>query len=134
MDTLKQQISDPPFVVVVDDDKGVRTGLCNLLRSAGYRAGSYATAETFLDTIDTQPTDCLILDFQLEGMTGAELYERLRERRMDFPIILVSGHVDLSEYSQQAGSGHTVFLHKPIDADALLRHVDRFIHVSRPAR
>src|SRR5882724_5390560 len=64
-------------ISVVDDDESIRDSTKALLRSAGYQAATFASAELFLDSGALAETDCVILDIRMPGMDGLELQRRL---------------------------------------------------------
>jgi FixJ family two-component response regulator len=104
---------------VVDDERHVREAIENLLKSAGFRAEGFASAEDFLHAPPFAETLCVVLDMQLPGMSGLQLQRRLCELGMRMPIIFVSatdGH--LREQALRAGA--LAFLEKPFLDEELL--------------
>ena len=68
-------MSENPLIAVVDDDASLRGALRNLLRSVGYRAAVFASAEEFLQASQLQATACVIVDVRMPGMSGLELQQ-----------------------------------------------------------
>jgi FixJ family two-component response regulator len=111
---------DPPTVFVVDDDPSVRRGLERLLRSAGYRAETFASAREFLERGDAQAGGCLVLDVRMPGQSGLELHEVLTTAGYSLPVIFITGHGDIPMAVRAIKAGAVDFLPKPFDDEALL--------------
>ena len=67
-----------PLIHIVDDDEAYRAALARLLQASGYRVALYASAAQLLETPPPDAAGCILLDIQMEGLTGLELQERLR--------------------------------------------------------
>jgi FixJ family two-component response regulator len=81
-------------IAIVEDDAGVRTALVQLLRSAGFTALSFATAEEFLEGRRNGNVDCLIADVNLPGMTGVALVQTLASGGSGPPAVIMTGRDD----------------------------------------
>jgi FixJ family two-component response regulator len=114
---------DPPTVFVVDDDPSVRRGLERLLRSAGYRAETFASAREFLERGDAEAGGCLVLDVRMPGQSGLELYEVLTTAGHAIPVIFITGHGDIPMAVRAIKAGAVDFLPKPFDDEVLLEAV-----------
>jgi len=119
MDT-KTKIYNVPLVSIVDDDISVRRSTKRLLRSAGFRAEAYASADEFLTSGRTEETACLILDLRMPGMNGLQLQRRLAEGSNAVPIIFLSAHSSANDEREALQAGAVQFLQKPVDTEALL--------------
>ncbi len=109
------------FVVsIVDDDVSVRRSTRRLLRSSGFRAEAYASAEEFLDSKSAAETACLILDLRMPAMNGLELQRRLAQNGDHVPIIFLSAHASEEDERSALRAGAVQFLRKPISKEALL--------------
>jgi FixJ family two-component response regulator len=113
----------PPTVFVVDDDPSVRRGLERLLRSAGYRAETFASAREFLQRGDPNAGGCLVLDVRMPGQSGLELYDVLATAGHSIPVIFITGHGDIPMAVRAIKAGAVDFLPKPFDDEALLEAV-----------
>src|ERR1700741_409530 len=82
-------------VYIVDDDEAVRDSLSVLLESRTYAVKSFGSAPEFLTAAPSLPLGCLIVDIRMPGMDGLELQQRLIERALDFPLIVITGHGDV---------------------------------------
>src|SRR5438128_11932033 len=87
-------IDSPIFVV--DDDASVREALGSLIRSAGWRVETFATAQEFLARPRAEGPSCSVLDVQLPGLSGLDLQQELAKTEVQMPIILLTGHGDIA--------------------------------------
>ena len=120
------------IVFVVDDDVSVRESLELLLRTAGWRAETFASAQEFLCRPRPAVPCCLVLDVTLPGLSGLDLQKRLAERT-DMPIIFITGHGDVPMTVQAMKAGAAEFLTKPFKDDVLLDAIRSAIERSRAA-
>ncbi|HWA37664.1 MAG TPA: response regulator [Burkholderiales bacterium] len=110
-------------VYVVDDDEAVRDALGMLLRTAGLRVETYASANEFLEHARPSPPACIVLDIRMPGMSGTALQERLAGRAERLPILFVTGHGDVPMAVEAMKKGAYDFIEKPFDDRRLLRQV-----------
>ena len=108
-----------PLIAIVDDDHGMRQSLARLLKSAGFRAETFISAEDYLAASEHEDIGCIILDIALPGMNGFELKRRLAADHKRLPIVFVS-HDEPEVRSEAAEVGALAFLGKPFDAGSLL--------------
>src|SRR5438876_12457265 len=87
-----KKIPEDIVVSIVDDDASVRRSTRRLLRSSGFRAEAFASAEEFLDSESAGATACLILDLRMPGMNGLELQRRRAQNGNPLPVIFLSAH------------------------------------------
>lgn len=123
-----------PVVYIVDDDPSLRTALGRLVRAAGYRVETFATAGAFLGRPPTEEPGCLVLDVRLPGPSGLELQEALAARGEELPIIFLTGHGDVPMTARAMKAGAVDFLTKPVDRRALVDAVQRAIARHRQAQ
>jgi FixJ family two-component response regulator len=107
-------------VFVVDDDPSVRRGLERLLRTAGHRVESFASAREFLERPEHDGPRCLVLDVRMPGQSGLDLHDRLVASGRDIPVIFITGHADVPMAVRAMKSGAIDFLSKPFDDAELL--------------
>jgi len=112
-------------VYVVDDDEAVRDSLQWLLEGNSYRVRSFASAEDFLSEFEPDGVGCLVLDVRMPGMSGLELQAELVTRKVDLPIVFVTGHGDVPMAVAAMKSGASDFIEKPFDQAALKSVVER---------
>jgi len=118
-------------VVIVEDDSSMSVALDRILRLGGYRSRAFASAEALLATDAAGEAACLVLDVQLEGMTGFELYEHLRATSTARPVIFMSARDDVASRRRAAAVGAVVFLAKPFSGRSLLDAVGRALSDSQ---
>ena len=107
-------------VSIVDDDASVRRSTRRLLRSSGFRAEAFASAEEFLESKSAAKTACLILDLRMPGMNGLELQRRLTQNGDPVPVIFLSAHASEEDERSVLRAGAVQFLRKPTSEEALL--------------
>jgi FixJ family two-component response regulator len=112
-----------PIISIVDDDESVRESLQSLLRSAGFAAVVFASAEEFLNSEHLHHTDCLILDIRMPGMSGLELQRQMAASGNKTPVIFITAHGDQETRTQALKNGAVEYLLKPFSEDALLNAI-----------
>lgn len=111
-------------VFIVDDDEAIRDALTWLLQSRGVQAQAFASAEEFLVQWHPSMAGCLLLDIRMSGMSGLDLFERLREVQSRLPVIFLTGHGDVPMAVGALKRGARDFVEKPFNDNEL---VDRVI-------
>jgi FixJ family two-component response regulator len=117
-------MANSPLISVVDDDDSVRESLRGLIRSVGFAAAVFASAEEFLNSDHLRNTDCLILDVRMPGMNGLELQRRLAASHMSIPVIFITAHGDEEVRSRALNGGAVDYLLKPFSEEALLNAIN----------
>lgn len=120
-------MTEQPTVFVVDDDEAVRKGLDLLLRSIGLSVETFGSAQEFLDRYEPTRPGCLVLDVRMPGMSGLELEEKLAEKGIFLPIIIITGHGDVPMAVKALKLGAFDFLEKPFRDQVLLDCIQRAI-------
>lgn len=114
-----------PFVIgIIDDDPGIRKAMERLLRSEGFSVRAYPTARKFLDEMESDDLDCLILDLAMPGESGIELQRDLIESGNRVPIIFLTGEGDIPSSVTAMKAGAVDFLTKPVDDAELFRALE----------
>ena len=113
--------SAAPLVCIVDDDASMADSTRFLVRSFGFRAQAFLSAQEFLDSGLVEETNCLILilDLRMPGMDGLELQRNLASANRRIPIIFISARANEEERIQAIAGGAVDFLLKPFSEDAL---------------
>ena len=124
--------TDTPVVFVVDDDVSVRESLELLIRSAGWKPETFASAETFLERERIDGPSCLVLDVTLPNLSGLDLQKRI-VGRVDMPIIFITGYGDVPSTVEAMKAGAVEFLTKPFGDDVLRNAIGQAIERSRAA-
>jgi DNA-binding NtrC family response regulator len=116
-------------IYVVDDDVSVREGLESLIRSAGLRAETFASAQEFLARPQSEVPSCLVLDVEMPGLSGLDLQEKLVKADIQIPIIFLTGHGNIPMTVRAIKGGAQEFLTKPFNdedlLDAIRQAIDR---------
>jgi FixJ family two-component response regulator len=111
------------LISVVDDDESIRRTTTLLIKSFGFRAAAFESAESFLKSAELHETSCLILDVQMPGMDGLELQSKLAAAGFGIPIIFITGHEDKESRGRAMQAGAIAFLGKPFTDEQLLQTV-----------
>ena len=109
----------------------MRASLEALLETAGYRVVSFETGVAFLDFPSPEAGACVLLDIKMPGVDGLEVQRLLNERRVSLPVIIVTGHGDISMAVQAMRAGAIDFIEKPVMRDRLLEGVAGAIAIGR---
>ena len=131
---MRKSPESSAVVAIVDDDISAREGLQSLIRSAGWRAETFASAHEFLARPGVEAPSCLILDLQLPGLSGLDLQKRMAEANLDIPIVFLTGHGNIPASVQAIKAGAMEFLTKPVDDQDLLRAIQEAIECDRRTR
>ena len=109
-----------PMIAIVDDDESVREATKGLIRSLGYAAATFASADEFLHSGRIQQTDCLITDVQMPGLSGVDLQTRLTAEGHRLPIIFMTAFPDERIRGRALGAGACGYLSKPFSDESLI--------------
>lgn len=115
------------FVYIVDDDEAVRDSLKWLLEGNGYSVKVFENAEQLLNTQAGQEhslTGCLILDVRMPGITGIELHDELLTKKINIPVIFITGHGSVTLAVKSMKKGAIDFLEKPFSEEEICKLVD----------
>ena len=112
-----------PVVHIIDDDEAVRDSLAFLLDCADLAVRSYASAVAFLEELPDLDRACVITDVRMPEMSGVELVQRLKERGVTAPVIVITGHADVPLAIQAMKAGVADFIEKPFSDDTILAAV-----------
>ena len=107
-----------PLICIIDDDEPVRVATAGLIKSLGYRANTFASADEFLRSPDVSEASCLILDVQMPRMSGIELQRVLRAKGVGTPIIFITAFPE--EKSRSPDDASSFMLSKPLDSNVLV--------------
>jgi two-component system, LuxR family, response regulator FixJ len=112
------------LVHVVDDDEGIRQSIGFMLRKAGYTVETYALGTTFLTAVSRETPGCVLLDIRMPDMDGLEVQARLSGRGISIPVVMLTGHGDVTLAVRAIKAGAVEFLEKPFERAALLEAID----------
>ncbi len=119
------------LVCVVDDDPSVRRALRRLLKSAGYVAELFASAEDYCAREIFSGPICLVLDVRMPGLNGLDLQHALERRGACEQIVFITGHGDVPTCKKAMKNGAVDFLTKPFESDELIGAVERSLARAR---
>jgi FixJ family two-component response regulator len=108
------------MIAIVDDDESFRRATASFVRSLGYVAAAFGSAEAFLTSDRIRDTDCLISDVQMPGMTGIELQGQLIARGHDLPVIFVTAFPEVKTKGRALAAGAVGYLDKPFSDQTLI--------------
>ena len=123
-----------PIIALVDDDPSVRRGLERLIRSMGWKAETFASAQEFLARVGLEAPSCVVLDLQMPGLTGLELQKQMAEVGLETPIVFLTGHGNIPATVQAMKAGAIEFLTKPVEEQDLLKAIHEAIERDRRTR
>jgi len=106
-------LNTEPTVYIIDDDPDARRALGALVGTMNVRMETYASAGEFLDRFDSSSHGCMLVDLRLSDINGLALLERLRERKVRLPVIMISAYADVPTAVRAMKTGAVDFLEKP---------------------
>ncbi|WP_026614355.1 response regulator transcription factor [Ensifer aridi] len=109
-----------PLISIIDDDQAMRAALVRLIRSLGYVARGFASAEEFIEAGVMPGCSCVVTDVQMPGMSGIHLTRLLAERQSQVPVILITARSEPGLEEVALASGAVAFFRKPIDTTAFI--------------
>ena len=113
------------MIAIVDDDESFRKAITSFVRSLGYIATAFASAEAFLKSDSMQDVDCVITDVQMPGMTGIELQGHLVAQGRQLPIIFMTAFPEMKARARALTAGAVGFLEKPFSDQKLMSCLDQ---------
>jgi FixJ family two-component response regulator len=117
-------LPEPVVISIVDDDESVREATKGLVRSLGYTAATFESAEEFLNSERRYDTSCVIADVQMPGLSGVEMQRRLIEEGHDLPMIFVTAFPEDRVRATALEAGAVGFLSKPFNEEHLIGCLD----------
>jgi len=115
------------MISIIDDDRSVREAVKSLIRSLGYEAVTFASAEEYLGADSDRNSECIITDVQMPGMTGIDLQDRLIADGYRRPIILMSALSAEDAGADASTTAASRFLKKPFSDERLIDCLDRVL-------
>ena len=112
------------MISIVDDDEAIREATESLVRSLGYPAATFASAEEFLRSDSVGNTSCLITDVEMPGLSGMGLQRRLAARGIDMPTIFITAFPEEEARARVMTAGAVGYLGKPFSEASLLECLD----------
>lgn len=125
---------DAPLVYVVGDDPALRDSLRYLLESVGLRTLAFADTEVFLTAYQPDHPGCLLLDIRIPGRNDLSSQQLLRDRGIDVPVVIITGHGDVTMAVTAMKQGALDFIEKPFNDQLLLDCVHNALAEDRARR
>jgi two-component system nitrogen regulation response regulator NtrX len=122
---------DVSSILIVDDEAGVRSSLGGVLRDEGYAVDAVDTGEACLDQVGRRPYEVVLLDIWLPGIDGLVTLERLRDRRVDAQVIMISGHANIESAVKATKLGAFDFIEKPLSLEKTVLSVRNALRQGR---
>ncbi len=116
-------------VCLVDDDAAVRNAFKLLMKSAGINLIAFSSAQEYLAGFEPKNVGCIILDVRMPGMSGLELYDILRQRRVHIPIIILTGHADVHLAVEAVKAGALDVIEKPFNHELILERIHKAFEI-----
>lgn len=113
------------IVYIIEDDDDGRLATQMLLELSGWRVPAFSSAEEYLAAFDDQQPGCLLIDYRMPGMSGMQLVQLLRERGINWPVVMLSGHAEPPTIEAALAAGVSEFLLKPVVSAELRNCVRR---------
>ncbi|MFT3723259.1 MAG: response regulator [Hyphomonadaceae bacterium] len=111
-----------PSITIIDDDDSLRAALVGLVRSLGYNASGFASAEEFLAALPV--SDCIVTDIQMPGLSGIDLKNELVRKGHATPVIMITARGDAGLEQRARASGASCFLKKPFETSELVMCIE----------
>jgi FixJ family two-component response regulator len=113
-----------PLIAVVDDDFSVRKALAHLLTVKSYATTTFGSAKEFLNSLEQQTPNCLVLDLHMPDWGGLDLQHHLLRSGISIPTVIITAHDEIGLRERCSNAGAAAFLVKPISVDALIAAID----------
>ena len=116
---------DLPVVHLVDDDAAIRRSAGFMLKTSGYQVRSYESGVELLKGHGDLTDGCILLDIRMPGMDGLDVQQALKERGVTLPVIIMTGHGDVSLAVRAMKAGAIDFIEKPFEKAMLLGAIEQ---------
>jgi FixJ family two-component response regulator len=85
-------VTQAPLIAIVDDDDAIRRALSRLLGASGFKVTTFNSGQAFIDSLTGQRPDCVVMDFQMPGLTGGDVQRLLMLAGISLPIIIMTAY------------------------------------------
>ena len=117
-------MTDTKKIYLIDDEEAIRHSASFMLRHAGFAVDTYSNGPDFLSGLDNDVQGCVLLDVRMPEMDGLTVLSRIRDVSATLPVIILTGHGDVSTAVAAMKNGATDFLEKPFEKTAILKSID----------
>lgn len=118
-------MSEQRLVHLVDDDEAIRRSAGFMLKTSGFRVQTYESGDRLLKNTGSLYSGCVLLDIRMPGMDGLEVQQALKERGVGLPVVIMTGHGDVTLAVQAMKTGAVDFIEKPFEKAVLLGAIDQ---------
>ncbi|KRA64933.1 two-component system response regulator [Caulobacter sp. Root656] len=108
------------MIHIVDDEEAIRRSAGFMLKTSGYAVSTYASGDAFLQAAKDAEPGCVLLDVRMPGMDGLEVQKVMAERGVAMPVVVLTGHGDISVAVRAMKGGAVDFIEKPFEKAVLL--------------
>jgi FixJ family two-component response regulator len=122
-----------PLIAVVDDEESVRLALGRLLRASSYEVAIFGSGREFLQSLQARRPSCVVLDYQMPGMTGRDVQRALFVAKEHLPVIIVTAHDHPALREKCLADGAAAYFAKPLRREQLVAAIDVAIGRNRGA-
>ena len=116
-----------PTIAIVDDDESILDSLKMVLENQDWNTETYISGNAFLADLEKLKPDCIILDSHFPGINGAEIVRSIKTKTKSVPILVLTAYPKSQETNEIMSLGASEVLAKPIRAEVLIDHVQRFL-------
>lgn len=117
--------ADLPLVHLVDDDGAIRRSAGFMLKTSGYQVRSYESGVELLKNPGELDQGCILLDIRMPGMDGLEVQQALKDKGVILPVIIMTGHGDVTLAVKAMKAGAIDFIEKPFEKATLLGAIEQ---------
>ena len=117
-------MTENKIVHIVDDEDSIRRSTSFLLKTSGFEVATYESGVEFLKSLSQAKTGCILLDVRMPVMDGLEVQTKLQDKGCSMPVIILTGHGDISLAVKAMKSGAVDFIEKPFSNDMLLAAIE----------
>jgi FixJ family two-component response regulator len=121
----KHRVPAGPLISIIDDDESMLSALVSLVRSGGYDARGFTSAEEFLGCGMDPSLACIITDVQMPGMSGIELKQHLEACQVSAPVIMITARHEPGLEERALAGGAVCFLRKPFEGNTLIGCIEK---------
>jgi two-component system, LuxR family, response regulator FixJ len=125
IEVLKEKSLSPRYVHVVDDDRDVRCSISFMLNAAELHSRPFASGSDFLDSLGDLQPGCILLDIRMPEIDGFQVMTELAQRGIEWPVVVMTGHGEVSVAVRAMKLGAVDFIEKPFEEDVLMGSLDR---------
>jgi len=128
-------MSETRLVHLVDDDDAIRRSAGFMLKTSGHAVRTYESGGELLKSAGSLEPGCILLDIRMPGMDGLEVQQALKERGVSLPVIIMTGHGDVTLAVQAMKAGAVDFIEKPFEKAVLMGAIEQaFDRLERSAQ